>query len=165
MRAPIPTRSPQFRVTVKPAGGLQIDHLGWIASAVSWEGIAHGVTMFDDTSLEYCLNIWQVKCRPSNFSGSRLYCLYNQALSRSLNLNLKLEVLSLSMLARRVIDLVITQPATTLRRDSQLQKWFIHPSRSQLQALPRPNTLAWLAKIRFRADGKPRSKLIASGFG
>ena len=66
------------------------------------------------------------------------------------------------MLARRVA----TRPlAATLR--SQLQRRFIPPStgttsRSQLQA-PRPNT--WLAKIRFQADGKPRSKLIALGFG
>ena len=65
------------------------------------------------------------------------------------------------MLARRVV----TRPAT-LR--SQLQRRFIPSSastttsESQLQA-PRPNT--WLAKIRFREDGKPRSKLIALGFG
>jgi len=66
------------------------------------------------------------------------------------------------MLARRVV----TRPAT-LR--SQLRRRFIPSSTSttsgsQLQA-PRPNT--WLAKIRFREDGKPRSKdsLIALGFG
>ena len=67
------------------------------------------------------------------------------------------------MLARRVV----TRPATTIRRfqvgGSQLPRRFILPPRSQSQALPRPNT--WLAKIRFRADGKPRSKLIALGFG
>jgi len=55
---------------------------------------------------------------------------------------------------------VVIRPGT-LR--SKLQRRFIFPSRSQLQALPRPNT--WLAKIRFRVDGKPRSKLIALGFG
>ena len=49
----------------------------------------------------------------------------------------------------------------TLR--SQLQRRFIFPSTSQSQFLPLPNT--WLAKIRFRADGKPRSKLIGFGFG
>ena len=59
------------------------------------------------------------------------------------------------MFARRVV--------TRRLGGSQLQRQFIHPSISQLQALPRPNT--WLAKIRFRADGKPRSKLIALGFG
>ena len=65
------------------------------------------------------------------------------------------------MLARRVV----TPPATTIRRlgGFQFQKRFIHPSISQLQVLPRPNT--WLAKLRFRADGEPRSKLIAFGFG
>ena len=63
-----------------------------------------------------------------------------------------------SMLTRRLV----TRPGTIR---SQLQRRFIIPYRSQSQApgLPRPNT--WLEKIRFRADGKPRSKLIALGFG
>jgi hypothetical protein len=66
-----------------------------------------------------------------------------------------------SMLARRAV----TRPATFR---SQLQRRFIHPSTSttstsQLHALPRPNT--WLAKIRFRADGRPRSKEIALRLG
>ena len=57
---------------------------------------------------------------------------------------------------------LVTRPGTLW---SQLQRRFIHPSRSQLQApaLPRPNT--WLGNFRFRADGKPRSKLIALGIG
>jgi hypothetical protein len=67
------------------------------------------------------------------------------------------------MLARRIA----TRPATTLTgiRGSQFQSRFqvTLPSRSQLQAQPGPKT--WLAKFRFRADGKPRSKLIAMGFG
>jgi len=54
----------------------------------------------------------------------------------------------------------ISRPATTIMRVSQFQRRFIHPSSRRLQ---RQNTL--IAKIRFRADGKPRSKLIAVGFG
>ena len=57
----------------------------------------------------------------------------------------------------------VTRPAATSRLGSQLQRRFIFPSRSQLQVSPRLNS--WLTKIRFRADGKPRSKLIALGFG
>jgi hypothetical protein len=62
------------------------------------------------------------------------------------------------MLARRVTR------AATLR--SQLQRRFIPSSTSTTSGSPlqaRPNT--WLAKIRFREDGKPRSRLIALGFG
>jgi len=62
------------------------------------------------------------------------------------------------MLAQRIV----TRFAITIRQGSQLQRRFIHPSRSQLQT-PQPNT--WLAKLRFRPDGTPRSKLIAFGFG
>ena len=69
--------------------------------------------------------------------------------------------LALSMVS--MLTRIVTRPAATLRRGSQLQRRFIHPLRPQLEAPPRPNT--WLAKIRFRADGKPRSKLIALGFG
>jgi len=54
----------------------------------------------------------------------------------------------------------ISRSATTIRQGSQFQRRFIHPSSRRFQ---RPNTL--IAKIRFRADGKPRSKLIAVGFG
>ena len=66
-------------------------------------------------------------------------------------------------LSRSMLGRIVTRPAATLRRGSQLQRRFIHPSRPQLEAPPRPNT--WLVKIRFRADGKPRSKIIALGFG
>ena len=81
--------------------------------------------------------------------------LYNQVFVRWLCMFV---FLSRSMLGR-----IVTRPAATLRPGSQLQRRFIHPSRPQLEALPRPNT--WVAKIRFRADGKPRSKIIALGFG
>jgi len=59
----------------------------------------------------------------------------------------------------------ISRSANIIRRGSQFQRRFIYPSISlrRAQALPRPNTL--IAKIRFRADGQPRSKLIAVGFG
>ena len=69
-------------------------------------------------------------------------------------------VLSRSMLARRVV----TRPATTLRLlgASQPQRRFIFPSRPHSQA-PRPDT--WLAKLRFRADGNPRTKSIGFAFG
>jgi len=52
--------------------------------------------------------------------------------------------------------------AISLRRGSQLQRRFIHPSGSQIQPLPQPNTL--LAKLRFRADGEPRSILRGLGY-
>ncbi|KAF8814005.1 hypothetical protein BYT27DRAFT_7083022 [Phlegmacium glaucopus] len=60
----------------------------------------------------------------------------------------------------------ISRPATSIRQGSLLQRRLIHPSRSlgQLQAFPRPNNTL-LTKLRFRADGKPRSKLIALAFG
>jgi len=66
-----------------------------------------------------------------------------------------------SMLVWRVVAL----PTTAIRRGFQIQRRFLHPSRSQLQlqTLPRPNT--WLAKLRFRPDGEPRSKVIPLGFG
>ena len=56
----------------------------------------------------------------------------------------------------------ISRPATTIRQGSQFHRRFIHPSRS-LRRPQRTDTL--IAKIRFREDGKPRSKLIAVGFG
>ena len=99
-----------------------------------------------------------------NFFPHKIYYAGNIILFRAMPnsdlYNQAVHVLSQSMLARRVV----TRPATTTRLlgASQLQRRFIFPSRSQLQA-PRPNT--WLAKLRFRADGKPRSKLIALGFG
>ena len=55
-----------------------------------------------------------------------------------------------------------TRLATTIRQGFQLQKRFIHPSRFQLH-VPRANT--WLAKLRFRPDGTPRSKLVGFGLG
>ena len=54
-----------------------------------------------------------------------------------------------------LVQRAFTRAATTLIRGSQLQRRFIHPSRPQLHPIPRPNTL--LAKLRFRADGEPRS--------
>ncbi|KAF8971930.1 hypothetical protein BDZ97DRAFT_1153950 [Flammula alnicola] len=57
----------------------------------------------------------------------------------------------------------VSRPATIVRRGLQAQRRPIHVSAPRAQLQSRASSL--LAKIRFRADGKPRSRLVGFAFG